>query len=133
MTYRYRSRKSFRAATQWAMAALAASVFVCGVLWQNASLLGVGATILFFVLWRVGSERAPQSSDGERRERTQRVRGRQVARDVDDNSEQFAEAKFPSRDTAPKSTDGFVDELVANGRYALMLRPETKQHLTQVQ
>jgi iron(II)-dependent oxidoreductase len=133
MTYRYRSPKSVRVATQWAMAALAASVFVCGVLWQNASLLGVGATILFLVLWRVGSERSPQSSDGERRERTERVRGRQVARDVDKNSEQFADAKFSARDTAPKSTDGFVDELVANGRYALMLRPETKQHLTQVQ
>jgi iron(II)-dependent oxidoreductase len=37
------------------------------------------------------------------------------------------------RAAAPRSTDALVDELLANGRYALMLRPETKQHLTQLQ
>ncbi|HEX5470329.1 MAG TPA: SUMF1/EgtB/PvdO family nonheme iron enzyme [Lacipirellulaceae bacterium] len=35
------------------------------------------------------------------------------------------------RVSSPHSTDALVDELLANGRYALMLRAETKQHLTQ--
>ena len=32
----------------------------------------------------------------------------------------------------PLSTDALVDELLATRRYALLLRPETKQHLTQL-
>jgi iron(II)-dependent oxidoreductase len=133
MTYRYRPPKSLRTASQCAMAALAATVFVCGLFWQNASLLGVGATILFFVLWRAGSDAARQSSNHDRRERGDRVRVHEAANEGADHSEQSGNAEFPARDAAPKSTDGLVDELVANGRYALMLRPETKQHLTQFQ
>ncbi len=33
---------------------------------------------------------------------------------------------------SPHSADALVDDLLATGRYALLLRPETKQHLTQV-
>jgi iron(II)-dependent oxidoreductase len=39
--------------------------------------------------------------------------------------------KLAERESPPRSTDALVDDLLANGRYALMLRPETKQHLTQ--
>jgi iron(II)-dependent oxidoreductase len=136
MTYHYRSPKSIRTASLWAMAAIAVAVFVCGLLWQNASLLGVGASILFLVLWRVGSDAAPQNASGERRERTEggaRHRAREEAQGSPADSDEALAAGFPSRDTSPKSTDGLVDELLANGRYALMLRPETKQHLTQFQ
>jgi iron(II)-dependent oxidoreductase len=136
MSYRYRSPKSIRAVSQWAMAAVGASVFVFGLLWQNASLLGVGAASLFLVLWRVGAKSTPQKTSGghrERNERGDRSRDRGEARKTSDDNEQSLIADRPARDSSPKSTDALVDELVANGRYALMLRPETKQHLTQFQ
>src|SRR4029079_12072761 len=41
--------------------------------------------------------------------------------------------KLARREAPPKSTDGLVEELLAAGRYALMLRQETKQHLSQLQ
>jgi len=133
MSARFRSPRSIRIASQWAMAAIAASVFVCGLLWQNASLLGVGAAILFLVLWRVGSDRGQQSNENSRRDRNDRFRSRERAGEETENGDQSLTIDSSACDSSAKSTDGLVDELVANGRYALMLRPETKQQLTQFQ
>src|SRR6185369_4266365 len=41
--------------------------------------------------------------------------------------------KLTERESPPRRTDALVDDLLANGRYALTLRPETKQQLTQLQ
>ena len=61
-----------------------------------------------------------------------------LVRDAEDErpaatANEIRSKSWPQRDCPPKSTDALVDELLANGRYALMLRPETKQHLTQLQ
>jgi iron(II)-dependent oxidoreductase len=128
--------------SRWAIAAVAASVFACGVWWRHAGLLGGGAVILCLVLRRVGDD----AEDGSR------VRRRQQRRSTDDRTdsplpepsawERESHAIPPSVSTRiaeraanldlPQSTDALVDELLANDRYALLLRPETKQHLTQL-
>lgn len=126
--------------TRWFAAAIAASVFICGLFWQNANLLGVGAALLCFVLrraWETASDEKP--TDARKRPGKRQIRhANQVdevsERDGHDSDQKEAEPVFralPARETAPRSTDALVDELLASGRYALMLRPETKQHLTQ--
>jgi iron(II)-dependent oxidoreductase len=39
----------------------------------------------------------------------------------------------PGAHGTPQSTSALVEDLLANGRYALLLRPDTKQHLNQAQ
>jgi gamma-glutamyl hercynylcysteine S-oxide synthase len=121
--------------SRWSIAAVAAIVLVCGLLWQNAALLGGGAVVLCLVLRRVASpiDERPTSS----------ARPRRPARGSDGGGEnrlssngeqQDATAHFIVRSDAeaPNSTGALVDDLLATGRYALLLRPQAKQHLTQL-
>ena len=52
MTSRIHSPNLVQTASRWSIVAVAASVFVCGLVWHNANLLGVGAAILCFTLRR---------------------------------------------------------------------------------
>jgi iron(II)-dependent oxidoreductase len=134
---------TFRIDLRWpivAVAAVAAVVFACGVLWHNAGLLGGGAALLCLALRRVGSddtaEHAPAANkrswrtamthdDRQQPNEDSQAAGRSAvtrANRAVDKTNQFATAR---------STDALVDELLATSRYALLLRPETKQHLTQ--
>src|SRR3954452_12150875 len=56
--------------SQWLIVAVAATVFVCGLLWQSASLLGCGAAVLCIVLRQFGASAPVQQSNrrGERKE-----------------------------------------------------------------
>ena len=132
MTLQTNSPKLIHGLSHWSIAAIAAFVFVCGLVWQNASLLGVGAAISCLVLYRVGTDDAPAipgaaQNDGGRREEAR------VPSDRPSIGDRPRVVEPPQRNIAPRTTDALVDELLANGRYALLLRPETKQHLTQFQ
>ncbi len=127
MTVRIHSPNVVQAIAPWSIAAIAGLVFVCGMLWQNASLLGGGATILCLIFYRTYSapERAqPDAKYDDRRKTPGSGEGPRPG-------DATRVLQSLERDGAPTSTDALVDELFANGRYALMLRPETKQHLTQ--
>lgn len=126
-----------RTLSRWSVAAIAASVFVCGIVWRNANLLGIGAAILCFLLRRAWSATNPDAT-GSRNRRSRETarttdRGRGDATEWRTVDEEASSDGSSPQNFAPKSTDALVDELLANGRYALMLRPETKQHLTQFQ
>jgi iron(II)-dependent oxidoreductase len=119
---------------RWAVAAVAAIVFLCGIFWQHAGLLGGGAVLLCFLLKRVGVD--PEHHQSRRRQRRP-----SDALIPDEDAETNAKARPAAKPRllqrthpadSPKSADGLVDELLINERYALLLRPETKQHLTQV-
>jgi iron(II)-dependent oxidoreductase len=124
-------------ATRWTIAGVAAVVFLCGLLWQSVALLGGGAVVLCLVLRRVskpGSERRTSSSEARRN-----VRGTDQASEnghaSHDPTRAAATAQLLERNGAaglPKSTNALVDEMLTTGRYALLLRPAAKQHLTQL-
>lgn len=132
-----------RAIAQWATTAVAATVFLCGVLWQQAALLGLGAVTLCFVLRRVGTEAAqdnkarssnwdaPGAVDSTAGDDERVGQGRPLNRHgVSRNGSGLDRSGLLG---VPQSTDGFVEDLLANDRYALLLRAETKQHLSQSQ
>ncbi len=119
------------------MAALAASVFVGGLVWRSVNLLGIGAATLCFLLRRAWEAAKPDATGSQNSGNrltagtTHRVRSNASERQSVD--EDVSSVGSSLQNFAPKSTDALVNELLANGRYALMLRPETKQHLTQFQ
>jgi gamma-glutamyl hercynylcysteine S-oxide synthase len=128
---------------RWGIAAVAAIVFLCGLLWQRADLLGGGAVVLCLVLRRVGS--SDDQHTAARRRQRRRFNERHHEQEGDDaesgNPIPGDERRLPLSPRvlerpelagAPKSTDALVDELLDTGRYSLLLRPQTKQHLTQV-
>jgi gamma-glutamyl hercynylcysteine S-oxide synthase len=131
----FRNRLEFgNAASRWGIAIVATIVFLCGVMWRNVPLLGGGAALLCLVLRRVGDD-SPQKAPSSRR-RLRRTADER-ARDAQDSTSRpvpvtQTTATKNSLTNEPKSTDSLVDELLANERYALLLRPETKQHLTQL-
>ena len=122
-----------------AIGAVAAIVFLFGVLWHHAGLLVGGAVALCFVLRRVSKdENNPEATTTEyRQRRRQHDRGPATKNVADENSHENTngEADFTPRlnravhNGLPRNTDALVDELLATGRYALLLRPETKKHL----
>jgi iron(II)-dependent oxidoreductase len=113
--------------SQWLSAAVAATVFACGLLWQSASILGGGAAVLCIVLHQFGRASVVQEPPRQRERRTPRGAN-------DDQSPLESPRVLEQLQASPSSlsTDGLVDELLATRRYALLLRPETKQHLTQM-
>jgi gamma-glutamyl hercynylcysteine S-oxide synthase len=129
MISRYRFVELVRTGSPWLSVAVAATVFVCGLLWQNVGLLGGGAAVLCLVLRQIGSNRDHQSSSPRPREK----RNVHVQGDSPETNEQQPILERLQSNTTPLSTDALVDELLATRRYALLLRPETKQHLTQLQ
>lgn len=135
MTPRILSPNLVPTVSRWSIAAVAASVFICGFVWQNANLLGLGAVMVCFLLRRASdgaSNRSPNRPRHANRNGDDHCSVR-VVRDDDERSAACDQNSATQLNSAPKSTEALVDELLAGGRYALMLRPETKQHLTQLQ
>jgi gamma-glutamyl hercynylcysteine S-oxide synthase len=139
MTPRIHSPNLVQTVSRWSVVAVAVSVFVCGFVWRNASLLGVGAAILCFLLRRAWDHASNDTQSRPRHGSRKRESDRFVRAVRSDENERPAPSErdpveeLTHRDCPPKSTDSLVDDLLADGRYALMLRPETKQHLTQFQ
>lgn len=127
--------------SRWAITAVAAIVFAYGVIWQHAALLGLSAVVLCLVLRRVG-DNAKEDFLGPHNHSRRRHNDHITAvgaptEDVRTRGESHASSRTLSSDSQsaiggqPKSTSALVDGLLATGRYALLLRPETKQHLSQ--
>jgi iron(II)-dependent oxidoreductase len=139
--FRWRHLNTSRHITpHWPIAALAIIVFLCGILWQHAGLLGLGAVILCFVLRRVDNKsnrtRAPFIADNA--DSSIAAHRSQEEGLNDDERGDRPNAGLPPRVLdgpaeldLPQSTDALVDDMLAKDRYALLLRPETKAHLTQ--
>jgi iron(II)-dependent oxidoreductase len=136
MISHFRSADKAHLVSRWSIVIIAGAVFVCGLLWHNANLLGVGAVLMCFLLRRAWQDsEAPARRAKNRRAKLNSKNKpdlpRDEARELADQYEEQAAEESSKRHEPPRSTDALVDELLANGRYALMLRPETKQHLTQ--
>jgi iron(II)-dependent oxidoreductase len=130
-----------QAATRWIPAAVAGTVFLYGLLWHQAALIGLGAVTLCFVLRRVGGEAASKNGKGDNRfvRLTTELPSDDGERDGGSQSvskRDIRNSRWLERDgsaAVPESTDAFVEDLLVNDRYALLLRAETKQHLTHSQ
>ncbi len=126
---------------RWGVAVIAAVVFLCGLLWQRAELLGGGAVVLCLVLWRVGEKSEQEASWKRHRPRTSErgagndavaaTNGRVSCQEPCSSLPPRMQER-PGQAGTPRTTDTLVDELLATGRYSLLLRPETKQHLAQI-
>jgi gamma-glutamyl hercynylcysteine S-oxide synthase len=130
-----------RPRTRWAVAGVAALVFAAGLWWHNAVLSAFGAVVLCFVLRRVASDVRHGAGSGSWRFRgsTRRTREKpadHVPGNVSPNGNvNGAERPRQKKEQGghPRNTESLVEDMLANGRYALLLRPETKKHLTQLQ
>jgi iron(II)-dependent oxidoreductase len=126
--------------TRCLIAAVAGVVFVCGLLWQHAWLLGGGAAMLCLVLRRVSGPTEEEISAAPRNRRRTTDRGAGSQRELANKDDGIPSHSMPvprssdpvEQNPLPGSTDALVDELLADGRYALLLRPETKRHVSQV-
>jgi iron(II)-dependent oxidoreductase len=122
--------------SRWSAAAVSAIVFLCGLAWQNAALLGGGAVVLCLVLRRVGGDVEEQADHPYRRRKSRGTDRTEQENQTDVHARrstlpaQFLER--PELSGMSQSTDALVEELLARDRYALLLRPQTKQHLTQL-
>ena len=113
--------------TRWVVAFVAAAVFSVGLWWHHAGLLGVGAVVLCICLrwqWPDGQRRVSDTT------RNTRFRGR-AATDSEPPSPPLPKRWLghPEFADLPESTDALVDEMLAMGRYALLLRPEMSRHI----
>ncbi len=139
MTARTYSLPSTQLISRWSTVAIAIAVFAYGLCWHSAALLGVGAVLLCFVLrraWNETTHLAPSREQRRNRRHDSKLPIRAM-REVESEqplpTDRNTTEERACRVHPPKSTDALVEELLAHGRYALMLRPETKQHLTQSQ
>ena len=114
--------------SQWLIVAVAATCSLCGLLWQSVSLLGGGAAVLCLVLRQLGG--GTQSPEARRSER----RSESVAHEGPGFVEQPPVLEQLQQNTSP------AEHRCARRRatrHAVvtrsLLRPETKQHLTQLQ
>ena len=89
MTSRIHSPNLVQSVSRWSIVAVAVSVFVCGLVWRNANLLGVGAAILCFMLrraWDSASNETPKRrSMAIAKRKTDRLSG---SREMKTNAEQ---------------------------------------------
>jgi formylglycine-generating enzyme required for sulfatase activity len=139
MTTRFHSARSAQLVSRWSIVGIVGSVFLCGLLWHNAVLLGVGAALLCFLLRRAWDNPASETprrgrQAGKDRDAAQSVRTvHENNRKQPEHSDTDQASELEQYSSSPRSTDALVEELLANDRYALMLRPETKEHLSQAQ
>jgi len=130
-----------RARTRWAVTGTAAVVFLGGLWWQHAFLSAGGAVILCFALRRIVSDARKAGGSGKWRFGASRRRTHDKPADNGAANVNRSESAYGSDRPRqkkepgghPKNTESLVEDMLATGRYALLLRPETKRHLTQLQ
>jgi gamma-glutamyl hercynylcysteine S-oxide synthase len=117
-----------RSPSQLGIAVIAAAVFSCGLWWHHAGLLGGGAVGLCVAFRSFGAqvEEDRRLSPPGRNRISPRPRAESAERAEAQPAGWLAEPQFAG---LPDSPDALVDELLASGRYALLLRPEMSQHL----
>src|SRR6476646_5357179 len=110
ITARIHSPHLAQIVSRWSIVAVAVSVFVCGLVWRNANLLGVGAAILCFILrraWDGASSDTPKRSQHRSRKREN---GRSVGGEREDKNERTVGSEedpveeLAERKCSPKST-----------------------------
>jgi gamma-glutamyl hercynylcysteine S-oxide synthase len=128
---------------RWAVAGVAALIFVEGLWWEHAAVSAGGAVALCMVLRRISidSRNGGGFLASWRRRRGLQHRAQGVSSHANSGSASRSESgsaagrprqkREPSNQ--PKNTASLVDDMLATGRYALLLRPETKRHLSQLQ
>src|SRR3990172_8853815 len=113
---------------RWAIGGIAAVVFVGGLWWHQPSLLGVGAVVLVAYLWASWPD--PVKGPTAQHSTERRPRARQSS-EADERHQPPAKRLpgHPEFAELPQSADALVDEMLAMGRYALLLRPQMNCHL----
>lgn len=118
--------------SRWAIGLIGAVVFVCGICWQHAMLLGGGAVVMCLALRPTGRAAAqPESSPPPAAERNDEPPSPvQAAPEVP--PPMCTAATVRALCTAPPSggTEALVNEMLSYGRYALLLRAETSGHVS---
>jgi iron(II)-dependent oxidoreductase len=130
-----------RPRTRWAVIGVSALVFAGGLWWHNAILSAFGAVVLCFALRRVVSNVRHGAGSGSWRFRRSNRRAHDTPADhIPGNVSHSGNVHGTDRPRQnkepgghPRNTDSLVEDMLATGRYALLLRPETKKHLTQLQ
>jgi formylglycine-generating enzyme required for sulfatase activity len=114
--------------SQLGIAVIAAAVFSCGLWWHHAGLLGGGAVGLCVAFRSFGEQ-----IEEDRRMVPNRRNRKSVRTHLESAPQADAQPAGwlaePQYAGLPDSPDALVDELLASGRYALLLRPEMSQHL----
>jgi formylglycine-generating enzyme required for sulfatase activity len=120
---------------RWLMTGVSAIVFTCGLLWQNPVLLGGGALGLC-VACGTALPRSPINT----RSFSDLISGKtsdETPGEGPRHEPTTAPAPLPRVSTIPKALDptgsSLVESMLATGRYALLLRPETCRHLSPTQ
>ncbi len=116
---------------RWTVGGVALAVFAAGMWWHIASYLGIGAVVLVALIWLTWPEGQQQPQQAARP-----IGGNRRPR-VPGNSEPEAKSlQLPPRlaeqtglGEPRRGTGNLVDEMLATGRYALLLRPEMNRHL----
>ena len=114
---------------RFAIGLIATMVFLCGLFWKQPILLGAGAAILCMVIQSVG-ETAEEQRAAAARAASRRTR-RQPADGADSRQQPQVRTSTRKKSSGvPSNTSDLVNELLATGRYGLLLRRETNRHLT---
>jgi iron(II)-dependent oxidoreductase len=108
---------------------VALAVFAAGLWWHNVGLVGVGAVVLValvWIEWAIAEDAKESQSYLKKKETAPRLRsdpqerGKPLPKHVPGH---------PEYGELPASADTLVGEMLNNGRYALLLRPEMNRHL----
>src|SRR5438045_478219 len=110
ITSRFQSPQLVQNVSRWSIVAVAVSLFVCGLVWHNASLLGIGAVILCFILRRAWdnasvdvAERRQHSNRKQEQDRFARVLHTEEVNEQAGTDPNPVE-KLARREAPPKST-----------------------------
>jgi iron(II)-dependent oxidoreductase len=124
---------------RWGVAGVAAFAFVMGLRGDHAALSAGGAVALLIVLRKISVESRSGGgflSGWRRRRRGQDNKAQDNNASAKRNEAVSAAARpRPKREPSsnPRNAESLVEDMLASGRYALLLRPETKRHLSQLQ
>ena len=126
--------------TLWTAGVTAAVIFLIGMLWHNGGMLGGGAAVLCLVAYAIGSWVGRLTEAQHRDPRSVGPATRQQQTPIDADEAERSVLPRPaithtaaSGDGPPRTTAALVDDLLSTGRYALLLRPAMKDHLSKAQ
>jgi iron(II)-dependent oxidoreductase len=121
----------------WATGCIGAVVFFVGLWWHDAGLAGGGAAVLCLVSYAVGERMGQQAALAHHDGQMGGPSGRSESASLNVVPRTHA---LPPRTLItsgcrdlPRTSSALVDDLLGTGRYALLLRRGTKEHLSQAQ
>lgn len=114
---------------RWTVGGVALTVFAAGLWWHNVSCLGTGAVVLVALIWLSW----PQAHRQRQSARPSANRRPRVPTPPEPEAKSLQLPPRLAEQTGlgegRRSTGTLVDEMLAMGRYALLLRPEMNRHL----